>query len=151
MTEYSDFINCLKNESTIEWLTPSQKSIYNKITQGFPTQRIINVYGKHGAGKTFLGWILEKNGFGHYHSGLEDFKENGEISINKMVIIDNFQSDKNLHRDFRSKMGDRNTTKPFSSHIMLFQTIFRNWNWCLLRQIRSILNRIAINIAECKF
>lgn len=46
---------------TIDWLTPSQKSVWESL-QRFdgPPHRVVNIYGMEGSGKTFLGCLLER-------------------------------------------------------------------------------------------
>jgi hypothetical protein len=50
------------------WLTPSQEAVWEAI-QRFdgPPHRVINIYGGEGAGKTFLGWFLERISHSSYH------------------------------------------------------------------------------------
>jgi len=109
MTQYANFINTLKSQCDKSWLTPSQRSIFDKLDSGFTTQRVVNVYGAEGTGKTFLGWILEKENMGKYFVNVEDLKQylisnHGPNGI--VAVIDNFPADRKAHRDFRSKMLD---------------------------------------------
>lgn len=114
MTEYSTYINDVKTKCTEDWLTPSQRSALEGVLIRLETNRIVNVYGKEGTGKTFLGWILEKKGFGKYSTDWDALrksisKSGGGGSAN--VIVDNFPSSRELHRQFRSEMGDLGMSK----------------------------------------
>jgi hypothetical protein len=101
MTKYSDFLNQLKQQCDKSWLTPSQMGIFKKITTGLKNHRIINIYSIGGCGKTFLGWVLEKEKFGKYFINFEAI--NGDnLGI---IIVDNFPPGRENHRKFRSEMG----------------------------------------------
>ena len=106
MTQYANFINTLKSQCDKSWLTPSQRSIFDKLASGFTTQRVVNVYGAEGTGKTFLGWVLEKEGIGRYFLNVENLRQYNPDSERMVAVIDNFPADRKAHRDFRSKMLD---------------------------------------------
>jgi hypothetical protein len=58
--------NAVYDRCDVNWLTPSQKRVYDLLAQGFTAQPLINVYGRHGVGKTVLAWVLARDGFGTY-------------------------------------------------------------------------------------
>jgi len=50
-----------------EWLTPSQKAIWNLIQRyDGPPHRVLNIFGGEGTGKTFLGWFMERQQYATY-------------------------------------------------------------------------------------
>lgn len=57
----------IRDRLTIDWLTPSQKSIWTAI-QRFdgPPHRVINIYGAGGTGKTFIGLLMERLSYSTY-------------------------------------------------------------------------------------
>ena len=57
----------IRDRLTIEWLTPSQRTIWEIIQHfGGPPHRVINIYGAEGTGKTFMGWLLERLSYSTY-------------------------------------------------------------------------------------
>lgn len=63
-----DAINArIRDRATIDWLTPSQKAVWDSIQEfdGAP-HRVINIYGNEGTGKTFLGWMMEREHYATY-------------------------------------------------------------------------------------
>ncbi len=101
MTVYAKFLNQLKQQCDKSWLTPSQKTIFEKIITGFKNHRIVNIYSHQGYGKTFLGWILNRESYGKYFVSIDEIKG---VDLGS-VIIDNFPPGKESHRKFRSNMG----------------------------------------------
>ena len=63
-----DSINArIRDRADISWLTPSQKVVWNSIIEfDGPPHRVINIYGGEGTGKTFLGWIMERENYATY-------------------------------------------------------------------------------------
>lgn len=57
------------DRADVHWFTPSQKSVWESL-QRFdgPPYRVINVYGKEGTGKTFIGKLLERLDYATYHT-----------------------------------------------------------------------------------
>lgn len=63
-----DAVNArIRDRATIDWLAPSQRAVWN-LTKEFdgPPHRVINIHGGEGTGKTFLGWILEREHYATY-------------------------------------------------------------------------------------
>ncbi len=57
----------IRDRADINWLTPSQKVVWNSIKEfDGPPHRVINIYGGEGIGKTFLGWIMERENYATY-------------------------------------------------------------------------------------
>lgn len=57
----------IRDRLSAEWLTPSQRAVWEQVHQfeGAPHQ-VINVYGGRGSGKSFLGWLLQREGHASY-------------------------------------------------------------------------------------
>lgn len=90
--DYLELINSIKDQYTEEWLTPSQKAIYEKITTKLQAQKVINIFGDKGVGKTFLAWVIATFFYGHYTKDSNDLKKE---TIN---VLDDFSYKK---QDFR--------------------------------------------------
>jgi len=80
---YYDFINKVKENYSVEWLTPSQQAVFQMISQVYKFHEIINVYGHVGVGKTFLSWVIEKELSGFYIDNISEMEDSG------LLIIDN--------------------------------------------------------------
>ena len=103
MSVYIDILNQIKEKYTYDWLMPSQSAIYDMINNFIgPPHKIINVYGKEGSGKTFLGWVLNQKGIGKYFPSLDDLTDNVEIAI-----IDCTQYDRDFVRGLRNRLWSK--------------------------------------------
>jgi hypothetical protein len=68
MSLYIEWLNTIKEKSQGNWLTESQKHIYDGILKKWRAQPFINLYGDEGMGKTFICQILAKeNGYFFTH------------------------------------------------------------------------------------
>lgn len=57
----------IQDRLSIEWLTPSQRKVWEQLHQfNGPPHKVINVYGGRGSGKSFLGWLLQREGHASY-------------------------------------------------------------------------------------
>lgn len=67
MSLYIEVTNRIKEHFSAQWLTPSQLRVYEQLRMFLvPPFRVVNIFGKEGVGKTFLGWVLGKDGIGEY-------------------------------------------------------------------------------------
>lgn len=86
MSLYLKLHNRVKQHADADWLTPTQQEKLNQIRKGIELNEMINLYGKHGSGKTFLCWILSKLESAAYVPNPLAFPTPGQTA----VIIDNF-------------------------------------------------------------
>jgi hypothetical protein len=93
--------NAVRVNCDLQWLTPSQQQVYDQLRSGFDHQRVLNVYGVVGAGKTVLAWVLEREGYGTY---LPDASE--LLSGGRRVLIDNYDSSRKARKliDFMDEL-----------------------------------------------
>ena len=57
----------IRDHLSLDWLTPSERAIWDEIHRfEGPPHRIINVYGAPGSGKTFVGWLTQREGYATY-------------------------------------------------------------------------------------
>ena len=104
MSAYIEVINRIKKNFSKEWLTPSQTQAFEELkTFLSPPHRVINIFGEMGAGKTFLGWVLQKEGVGTYICSHEDLIEN-----QKSIILDNYSNRRKLVRKIRNDLEMKN-------------------------------------------
>lgn len=98
MSLYIDILNKIKEKSNLDWLTNSQMEIFNKCRDFLvPPNRIINIFGREGTGKTFIGWILDKENVGTYISSIKEI-----ISNQRVLIIDNCNYNRKFVRGLRN-------------------------------------------------
>ncbi|WP_423792369.1 hypothetical protein ACPB8Q_06480 [Methanocaldococcus indicus] len=86
--DYIVLINYIKNNYSFNWLTNSQKNAYNILKEYLIYDDVINLYGKRGVGKTFLGWVFAKNNNFIYFEN-EDAFRNYKVKTKINAIIDN--------------------------------------------------------------
>jgi hypothetical protein len=57
----------IRDRISMDWLTPSQHALWEQLMcfDG-PPHRVVNVYGGSGVGKTFMGWLLERERLATY-------------------------------------------------------------------------------------
>lgn len=100
MSLYINILNKIKEKSSLEWLTDSQKEIFNKCKEFLiPPNKIINIFGREGTGKTFVGWILNKENIGVYIPSIKEI-----ISKQKVLIIDNCDYSRKFIRRLRNTL-----------------------------------------------
>lgn len=64
MSSLSDRI---RDRLSVEWLTVSQQGVWEAIHRfDGPPHRVINIYGPEGSGKTFMGWLMEREKYASY-------------------------------------------------------------------------------------
>ena len=104
---YIELTNNIKENYTVDWLTPSQAQLYEKLTKKFKVHKIINIYGSIGVGKTFLGWNLADYFDGNYAQKIESLESN---NIN---ILDNCSNNRNFVRSLLPIMVQKSIKKIF--------------------------------------
>lgn len=57
----------IRDHLSPDWLTPSEQAIWDTLHRfDGPPHRIVNIYGPPGSGKTFLGWLMQREGYATY-------------------------------------------------------------------------------------
>lgn len=129
MSEYDKVLNSIKDQCLRQYATPAQEQIFEMILNKFKTQKIVNVYGSTGVGKTFLGWLLERHGYGKYCVNREEL--DGLQKECKWVILDNGPISREESRALRVVLLDKSikqmvvlTNKPIDEEIPKLQLCF---------------------------
>lgn len=110
MSLYVEWLNKIKEQSTVEWLTHSQRRVYDSIINDYLGLPFVNLYGSQGVGKSFLARILSKEHGYFYTQNLETIEPNL-----KHVIVDNVTYSRLLRPIIQIKNIERIifiTTKP---------------------------------------
>lgn len=100
MSDFVKVLNRIKASCSKEWLTPSQEIIFEECQKLPRSYYMINIYGKSGVGKTFLCWILTKEGLGTYFTSYRKYIEADDATTN--LVLDNCESDRIFARNLRN-------------------------------------------------
>lgn len=97
MSEFTRILNTIKTHWDTSWLTPSQQQCLAELQASLRVPGSVNLFGKHGVGKTFLAWALARENGLAYFSHLTLF-EQAETVDAAGVIIDNCLPSRIEHR-----------------------------------------------------
>lgn len=87
----------IRDRITSEWLTPSEQNVWEKLHRfSGPPHRIINIYGPRGSGKSFLGWLMQREKYATY--GIWPERPHPE---QPRLVLDNAPADQATTRSLR--------------------------------------------------
>lgn len=86
MNRFIDILNKIRQSADPSWLTPSQQRAKAAILERLKFLDEVNLWGCPGTGKTFLGWILQKEQLADYVATPEHISSAGTV---RTVVIDN--------------------------------------------------------------
>lgn len=87
----------IRDRLSPEWLTPSQQQVWALVHRFHgPPHRVINIYGPHGCGKSFIGWLMHREGHATY-----DIWTGERKPIHPRLTLDNAPSDRASARAVR--------------------------------------------------
>ena len=96
MNRFIDILNRIRQNINPDWLTPTQQAAYNLLRERLAFLDEVNLWGGHGVGKTFLGWVLQSQGLAAYKPRSEEI---GLASLLDTVIVDNIGWQRAIVRD----------------------------------------------------
>ncbi len=87
----------IRDRLSPEWLTPSQQQVWKRLHRfhGSP-HRVVNVYGPRGSGKSFLGWLMHREGHATYTKWSDERRP-----IHPRLVLDNAPADRANARSVR--------------------------------------------------
>ena len=102
-----DTVNArIRDRLSVEWLTPSQFAVWESIHRfDGPPHKVISIFGTEGTGKTFLGWLMEREKYASYTLWSETPKP-----VLPRLVLDDAVSDRSSTRALRplvDEMGIR--------------------------------------------
>lgn len=116
-----DILNRIRQNVRTDWLTPSQQTAYNLLRERLKFLDEVNLWGEHGVGKTFIGWVLQVQGLAAYAPRLEDVEP---ASWLRVVVVDNLDWRRSAVREALHRCRSRGydkivliTTEPAQEHI----------------------------------
>lgn len=86
MNQFVDILNRIRQAADLSWLTPSQQEAREAILERLKFLDEVNLWGRPGTGKTFLGWILMKERLADYVPGIQEIQRARAL---RTLVIDN--------------------------------------------------------------
>jgi len=87
----------IRDRLSPEWLTPSQQGVWEQLHRFHgPPHRVVNVYGPRGSGKSFLGWLMHREGHATYSEWTDEYRP-----IHPRLVLDNAPADRAIARSVR--------------------------------------------------
>jgi cytidylate kinase len=98
MSFYIEWINRIKENADEDWLTDSQREVYERILSRWQAHPFVNLYGPSGSGRTFIARLLvKKHGYVYTHD-IGDAPRNAD-----QVIVDDAHYSRTMRLDARAK------------------------------------------------
>jgi hypothetical protein len=89
MSRYVNNLNKIRQGACEAWLTPCQRLAYNLLRERLQFLDAVNLWGEHGSGKTFIGWVLNKEEPVAYVPRLDDIPQAVNGTQQDTIIVDN--------------------------------------------------------------
>lgn len=100
MSVYINILNKIKTNCNRSWLTDAEMRTFTQLSEKLGSSQLVNLFGDHGTGKTFVTWILSKEGGGAYISSPTYY----DTIQHHTVILDNFSDcSRNTLRELMGK------------------------------------------------
>jgi hypothetical protein len=103
VSKYLETINRIKVSLTEAWLTNSQRTVWAQLSKLMgPPYYVVNIYGVTGSGKTFLGWLLQKQGLAIYAD--EGERDWTIWQGQPLVVLDGYDSSRRAVRSLQAHL-----------------------------------------------
>ena len=87
----------IRDRLSVDWLTPSQRHVWEQLHRFHgPPHRVVNVYGPRGSGKSFLGWLIQREGYATYSKWSDEHHP-----VHPRLTLDNAPADREASRSVR--------------------------------------------------
>lgn len=110
MSEFLRTLNAIKTHWDTSWLTPSQEQCLMELQACLRVPGSVNLFGRHGVGKTFLAWALARESGLAYFPHLILFEQVETVDV-RGVIIDNCLPSRIEHREILKALRFRGTKR----------------------------------------
>jgi len=88
MSRFVDILNRIRERASLSWLTSSQRASYELLRERMKFLDEVNLCGRHGVGKTFIAWLLNKQGLVAYVPRLEQVGQT-QAGVSGWIVVDN--------------------------------------------------------------
>ena len=95
MNRFVNILNRIRQHANADWLTPSQRTAYELLRERLEFLDEVNLWGAHGVGKTFIGWVLHVQQLAVYAPRVEDVES---ACLSRVVIVDNLDWQRSVVR-----------------------------------------------------
>jgi hypothetical protein len=103
VSEFARTIDRIRANLSESWLTDSQSTVWTQLKKLMgPPYYVVNIYGAAGTGKTFLGWLLEKQRHAAYASADDVPWQSWQGQ--PLVVLDDHDSSRRAVRSLRSQL-----------------------------------------------
>ena len=103
MSRYTKTLDLIKTNLTENWLTDSQREVWMQLSKFMePPYYVVNIYGASGTGKTFLGWLLQKQKRALYADASDPSWQSWKGQY--LVVLDGYDSSRRAVRSLRSQL-----------------------------------------------
>jgi hypothetical protein len=108
VNRFVDTLNRIRQRVSVDWLTPSQRAAYERLREQLEFLDEVNLWGAHGTGKTFIGWVLDRQGLAAYAARSESVEP---ASVTRVVVVDNSDWRRRAVRDTLHKCREQGYEK----------------------------------------
>ena len=103
VSKYTKTLDLIKTNLTENWLTDSQREVWMQLSKFMePPYYVVNIYGASGTGKTFLGWLLQKQKRALYADASDPSWQSWQGQ--PLIILDGYDSSRRAVRSLRSQL-----------------------------------------------
>lgn len=89
MNRFVDILNRIRENAHAGWLSPTQQIAHNLLRERLNFLDEINLWGKRGVGKTFVGWVWRSQGLAVYAPHLEEVGQEQTPPLRHTIFVDN--------------------------------------------------------------
>lgn len=142
MSDFIRILNSIKTHWDLSWLTPSQQQCLTELQASLRVPGSINLFGKHGVGKTFLAWAVARENGLAYFPHLTLF-EQAEIVDADGVIIDNCLPGRIEHREVLKALQFRGIRRAI---LITTELIHDYTHYCELTLTSDDIQKVLSNL-----
>jgi len=143
MSEFVRTLNAIKRHWDSSWLTDSQRECLRELQSLLVAPRTVNLFGRHGVGKTFLSWALSRESAFEYYPNLSLFQV-WPTAHHDSVIIDNCAPGRYAHRDVLKALDFRGVRRA----VLVTPALIRDYTYyCQLGLTSADLGKVQSNLA----
>ena len=142
MSKFVRVLNAIKTHWDLSWLTDSQRQCLKEMQSQLRVPRTVNLYGRHGVGKTFLAWALAQESGLAYFPHLMVFRQTEGLG-DDAVIIDNCLPVRSQHRNVLKALDFRGVKWA----VLITSTLIQDYtHYCELLLTPDDISKVQDNL-----